>query len=130
MPIWQSLGRFVYVTRLNDIFWWIIEDTIWPNRHQKNYHYNVIIIIAVVLISLFFIPVYVLGAFRVAIAPQGWYFIGREPLWRFIPESHEDSTERQKELIKEAEAALTKWWNDNELLQTIERHRRRDHRPN
>ena len=55
VPIWQSLGRFVYVTRLNDIFWWIIEDTIWPNRHQKNYHYNVIIIIAVALISLFFI---------------------------------------------------------------------------
>jgi hypothetical protein len=49
------LGRFIYVTRLNDLFWWIIEDTVWPNRHQKNYHYNVIIIIAVVLISLVFI---------------------------------------------------------------------------
>ncbi len=55
VPIWQSLGRFIYVTRLNDIFWWVIEDTVWPNRHQKNYHYNVIIIIAVVLISLVFI---------------------------------------------------------------------------
>jgi alpha-1,6-mannosyltransferase len=55
VPIWQSLGRFIYVARLNDIFWWIIEDTVWPNRHQKNYHYNVIIIVAVVLVSLIFI---------------------------------------------------------------------------
>ena len=44
VPIWDSLGRFIYVTRLNDMFWWIIEDTIWPNPHQKNYHYNVIIL--------------------------------------------------------------------------------------
>ncbi|MEO6873171.1 MAG: hypothetical protein ABI233_13285, partial [Chthoniobacterales bacterium] len=55
VKIWDSLGRFVYVTRLNDMFWWIIEDTIWPNVHQKNYSYNVIIVIAVVLVSLFFV---------------------------------------------------------------------------
>ncbi|MEO5753721.1 MAG: hypothetical protein ABIR38_03350 [Chthoniobacterales bacterium] len=55
VPIWKSLGRFIYVTRLNDAFWWIIEDTIWPNPHQKNYHYNLIIIVAVVVVSLFFI---------------------------------------------------------------------------
>lgn len=55
VPIWGSLGRFIYVARLNDMFWWMIEDTFWPNPHQKNYHYNVIIIIAVLLISLFFI---------------------------------------------------------------------------
>lgn len=55
VPIWESLGRFIYVARLNDMFWWLIEDTFWPNPHQKNYHYNVIIIIAVVLVSLFFI---------------------------------------------------------------------------
>ncbi|MGI8889629.1 MAG: hypothetical protein ACR2G0_02455 [Chthoniobacterales bacterium] len=55
IPIWQSLGRFIYVARINDIFWWIVEDTFWPNPHQKNYHYNVIIVIAVILVSLFFI---------------------------------------------------------------------------
>ncbi|HEX4667849.1 MAG TPA: phospholipid carrier-dependent glycosyltransferase [Chthoniobacterales bacterium] len=55
VPIWESLGRFIYVARLNDMFWWLIEDTFWPNPHQKNYHYNVLIIIAVVLVSLFFI---------------------------------------------------------------------------
>ena len=47
VPIWKSLGRFIYVARLNDMFWWIVEDTFWPNPHQKNYHYNVIIILAV-----------------------------------------------------------------------------------
>ena len=53
VPIWQSLGRFIYVTRLNDIFWWIVEETVWPNPHQKNYHYNVIIIVAVLVVSVF-----------------------------------------------------------------------------
>ena len=54
VPIWDSLRRFAHVTRLNDLFWWIIEETVWPNPHQKNYHYNVILFIAVVLISLLF----------------------------------------------------------------------------
>ncbi|MBA3963512.1 MAG: DUF2029 domain-containing protein [Chthoniobacterales bacterium] len=55
VPIWQSLGRFIYVTRLNDVFWWLIEDTVWPNTHQKNYSYNVVILLAVLVVSLFFI---------------------------------------------------------------------------
>jgi len=54
IPIWDSLRRFAYVTRLNDLFWWIIEETIWPNPHQKNYHYNVILFIAVAIVSLLF----------------------------------------------------------------------------
>jgi alpha-1,6-mannosyltransferase len=52
--IWESLGRFAHVTRLNDLFWWLIEETVWPNPHQKNYHYNVILIICVALVSLLF----------------------------------------------------------------------------
>jgi hypothetical protein len=52
IPIWDSLRRFAHVTRLNDLFWWLIEETIWPNPHQKNYHYNVILISAVALVSL------------------------------------------------------------------------------
>jgi alpha-1,6-mannosyltransferase len=55
VAIWNSLARFIYVTRLNDIFWWVIEDTAWPNPHQKNYHYNVIIIIAVLVVSVLFL---------------------------------------------------------------------------
>ena len=54
VPIWQSLGRFIYVTRLNDMFWWIVEDSIWPNPHQKNYSYNVIILVAILVVSVFF----------------------------------------------------------------------------
>jgi alpha-1,6-mannosyltransferase len=52
IPIWDSLRRFAHVTRLNDLFWWLIEETIWPNPHQKNYHYNVILLIAVAVVSL------------------------------------------------------------------------------
>lgn len=52
VPIWDSLRRFAHVTRLNDLFWWLIEETIWPNPHQKNYHYNVILIIAIAVVSL------------------------------------------------------------------------------
>jgi len=55
VPIWQSLGNFVYVARVNDMFWWVIEETFWPNPHQKNFSYNVVIVIAVVLVSILFI---------------------------------------------------------------------------
>jgi alpha-1,6-mannosyltransferase len=54
IPIWESLRRFAHVTRVNDLFWWLIEETVWPNPHQKNYHYNVILFIAVAVISLAF----------------------------------------------------------------------------
>ena len=54
IPIWESLRRFAHVTRLNDLFWWLIEETLWPNPRQKNYHYNVIIVVAVILVSLLF----------------------------------------------------------------------------
>ena len=54
IAIWDSLRAFAHVTRLNDLFWWIIEETVWPNPHQKNYHYNVILFIAVALVSLLF----------------------------------------------------------------------------
>jgi alpha-1,6-mannosyltransferase len=53
--IWDSLGHFAYVSRVNDLFWWLIEDTVWANPHQKNYHYNVILIIGVALVSVLFI---------------------------------------------------------------------------
>ncbi len=37
VPIWQSLGKFVYIARVNDMFWWLIEETFWPNPHQKEF---------------------------------------------------------------------------------------------
>jgi hypothetical protein len=54
IPIWDSLRQFAHVTRVNDLFWWMIEESVWPNPRQKNYHYNVIIIICVMLVSLLF----------------------------------------------------------------------------
>jgi hypothetical protein len=54
VAIWDSLRRFAYVTRLNDLLWWLIEETVWPNPLQKNYHYNVVIVAAVILVSLLF----------------------------------------------------------------------------
>jgi hypothetical protein len=35
IDIWQSLGDFAYVTRLNDLFWWLIEETVWPNPTRR-----------------------------------------------------------------------------------------------
>jgi hypothetical protein len=54
IPIWESLRRFAHVTRLNDLFWWLIEGTYWPNPDQKNYHYNVTLVICVALVSVLF----------------------------------------------------------------------------
>ncbi len=65
VPIWKSLGQFIYVARVNDIFWWLVEETFWPNPHQKNYQYNLIIIIAVVIVSIFFLRQWKRGLFWV-----------------------------------------------------------------
>ena len=45
-PFAQNLfGDFGHVSRLNDLFWWLIEDTILPNWHQQYYRYDVILLI-------------------------------------------------------------------------------------
>jgi alpha-1,6-mannosyltransferase len=89
--IWDSLGQFTYVHRLNDLFWWVIEDTGWANPHQKNYDYNVVLIVAVIAVSLLFIRnwkrgmLWALGAVLV-LAPvlHPWYCTWILPLatWR------------------------------------------------
>jgi hypothetical protein len=35
VDIWESLGSFAHVTRLNDIFWWIIEETVWTKSRAR-----------------------------------------------------------------------------------------------
>jgi hypothetical protein len=55
IPIWESLRRFANVTRLNDLLWWLVEGTFWPNPAQKNYRYNVVLVIAVVLVTILYI---------------------------------------------------------------------------
>jgi len=89
--IWESLTRFAHVTRLNDLFWWVIEETVWPNPRQKNYHYNVVIIVAVVVVSLLFFRnwrrgmLWVLGV-ALILTPvlHPWYCVWILPLaaWR------------------------------------------------
>lgn len=89
--IWESLNRFAHVTRLNDLFWWIIEETVWPNPRQKNYHYNVVIVVAVVIVSLLFFRnwrrgmLWVLGiALILTPVLHPWYCVWILPLaaWR------------------------------------------------
>src|SRR5207302_10917215 len=54
-PFAQNLfGEFGHVGRLNDLFWWLIEDTILPNWHQQYYRYDVILLIVSALIGLLF----------------------------------------------------------------------------
>jgi hypothetical protein len=51
---WSSLGQVRYLSRLNDLFWWLIEDTFWPNPHQRVFHYFPIMVACVVASSLLF----------------------------------------------------------------------------
>lgn len=54
VDIWNSLGRFAKVTRLNDLFWWFSEALVWSNPRQKNVIYNRILLAVVLLLSLVF----------------------------------------------------------------------------
>jgi hypothetical protein len=53
--IWESLGQFAQLSRLNDLFWWVLEETAWPNPHQRNFHYYPILIVCVITVSLLFV---------------------------------------------------------------------------
>ncbi|CAN5491039.1 DUF2029 domain-containing protein [soil metagenome] len=97
VPIWDSLRRFAYVTRLNDLFWWSIEETFWPNPRQKNYHYNVVIVVTVLLLTILFWRnwkrgmLWVLGA-ALILSPvlHPWYCTWILPfaVWRRSPAWH------------------------------------------
>lgn len=48
--------------------------------------------------------------------------LGREPLWRFILQNAQsEPTEAQAKLIREAEDALTVWYNDRNILGTFQK---------
>jgi alpha-1,6-mannosyltransferase len=53
--MWNSIGELNHLTRLNDLFWWLIEETLWPNPHQMNYRYSVIIIGCAIVVSFLFV---------------------------------------------------------------------------
>lgn len=93
IDIWHSLGAFANVTRVNDLFWWLIEETVWPNPRQKNYHYNVVLIATIILLSLLFRRnwkrgiLWVLGAALIlSPALHPWYCTWVLPLatWRRV----------------------------------------------
>jgi hypothetical protein len=54
VPVWDSVREFVQATRLNDLFWWVVEETVWPNPRQKHFRYDVVIIVVVITLSIFF----------------------------------------------------------------------------
>lgn len=84
-------GDFGHVSRLNDLFWWLIEDTILPNWHQQHYRYDVIILIVSATIALAFARnwrrglLWSLGA-ALILAPvlHPWYLVWILPIatWR------------------------------------------------
>src|SRR5947209_4164181 len=53
--IWESLGQFAQLSRLNDLFWWVIEETVLPNPHQRDFHYYPIMIVCVIAVSFLFV---------------------------------------------------------------------------
>ena len=89
--IWDSLAQLTQLSRLNDLSWWLIEDTIWPNPHQRTFHYLPIMIVCVVAVSFLFVRnwkrgmVWTLGTL-LALIPilQPWYCTWILPLatWR------------------------------------------------
>jgi hypothetical protein len=53
--IWESLGQYMQLSRLNDLFWWMIEETVWPNPHQRSFHYYPILVVCVIAVSFLFV---------------------------------------------------------------------------
>jgi alpha-1,6-mannosyltransferase len=91
VQVWHSLGQITHLSRLNDLFWWLIEDTVWPNPYQRTFHYLPVIIVCLVAVSLFFVRnwkrgmLWVLGT-AVVLSPilYPWYCTWILPLatWR------------------------------------------------
>jgi hypothetical protein len=83
-------GDFTH-SRLNDLFWWVIEDTILPNWHQQYYRYNVIILLGAALVGLAFARNWRRGllwsiGISLILAPvlHAWYLVWILPIatWR------------------------------------------------
>ena len=51
----ESFGQYMQLSRLNDLFWWLIEETVWPNPHQRSFHYYPILIVSVIAVSFLFV---------------------------------------------------------------------------
>jgi alpha-1,6-mannosyltransferase len=51
---WNFFADFPQISRLNDLFWWMTEETVWSNWHQQHYRYDVVIMIVSTLVALLF----------------------------------------------------------------------------
>ncbi|MEP7071950.1 MAG: hypothetical protein ABI839_06150 [Verrucomicrobiota bacterium] len=49
---YNLLGDFPKLTRLNDLFWWLIEETLVANRHERFFRYDAVIVIVATLVGL------------------------------------------------------------------------------
>ena len=88
---WNFFGDYAQVGRLNDLSWWILEDTFWPNWHQQHYRYDVVIIVVATIVAFVFVRnwkrgmLWSLGA-AIILAPvlHAWYVTWILPLatWR------------------------------------------------
>jgi len=45
--------------------------------------------------------------------------LGREPLWKLIPKTQNETTAGQQKSIDEMTAALVKWWNERKMLEIL-----------
>jgi alpha-1,6-mannosyltransferase len=53
VPLFANLfGDFNHVSRLNDLFWWVIEETVLPNWHQRYFRYDVVILVVAVIVAI------------------------------------------------------------------------------
>ncbi len=90
-PFGNLYGDFNHISRLNDLFWWLIEDTVLPNWHQQYYRYDVVILAVSALIGLAFVRNWQRGllwslAVTIILAPvlHAWYATWLLPIatWR------------------------------------------------
>jgi alpha-1,6-mannosyltransferase len=92
-------GDFNHVSRLNDLFWWLIEETILPNWHQRYFRYDVVILVVAAVVTIAFLRNWSRGllwsmAVAIILAPvlHAWYVTWILPvatwrrayLWHFL----------------------------------------------
>ena len=53
--IGNLFGDVAPVSRLNDLFWWLIEETVLPNWHQQHYRYDTVILLVATIVALIFV---------------------------------------------------------------------------
>ncbi len=46
-----TFSKFANVTRFNDLVWWLVDATVWPNPGQQNGRYEVVLVVVVLALS-------------------------------------------------------------------------------